>query len=443
MWLYGAFGGLFFTLFFALPGGDLYFWSSLFLFASSFTQGITKTKSITLIVSGFLWTAYYNAPRVKGERRKLQVLNRSVIASTATLTEDAKGDRSLVWSKPDCYKTKQEFYLARDYGELFYPVRSYFYASSFLACSESFILGTSLQESLAHTIRARLQSANELAPWLKSLLLGDRRGLDYKIHIIFSTLGLYHLLVLSGLHISFLGFFLYSLFSILIRLSYALRLMSPRFFIFSLDLAKLGVCALLFIYASCVEFSVPVQRAFLSYFIYTLLSIFCLKMHVRERFQLILFFQIFCFPIGFLDNSTFLSWGSFFVVLFMFEGVLKKKIWSFFLGELLLMALVGVCCGKLSILGLLLNPIFVPVFSFVYCFSLLVLFKEIFPPSIIVISLEVQRVFLSVLKAVSILPQQFTWLHIDLFTYSSLCRSALLLPLLWFFYYLLKSIKEN
>ena len=304
------------------------------------------------------------------------------------------------------------------------------------------LLSFSLSPSVKNWILFKIETYPHLSPWLKSLFLGMRSSLSYKAQITFSSLGLYHLLVLSGLHIGFLGASFHFLGLFVIKLAYSLRLISPKVFLILACLVHFFVCGLLILYSSLVSFSAPIQRALLSYFLFSLYSLLSVKTTVLQRFSQLLGLQILLFPQDLLSCSGFLSWGCCLILSFIRFPSEKGFFFSFLCSQILLTLLVGILVGKLSLLGLLLNPLIVPLFAFVYSSSLLFLLDFFLPPLIISMVFEFHSVFVYFLERLAVLPQIFPWLYLDVFSYSPYLRGVLLCLFVLFFLCLSRNLKR-
>ena len=394
-WVFGSFSGLFSSLFFSL-GKPLFFqYFSFFLFLLSFF--LIQKKTYILFISSFLWT----------------------LSSSSLSKEEAVGN------KASFVKSSELFSSEGSTKKGFSRAESDFFLFPYSKKIKAWIL-------------LKVSQRKDLSGWFKSLFLGLRDGLDYKTHIVFSSLGLYHLLVLSGLHVGFLGFSLEIFFLFFLRLFYFFRLIGPSTFLFFKIFIKIMVCLLLVVYASLVSFNPPVQRALLAYLLFSAYSLLSLKFKSSYRFLCLLSCQLALFPVGFMSSSSLLSWGSCFILLCL--ACEKALLRAFILTQFLLMLLVGAVIGKISLLGLFLNPLLMPVFSFVYSSSLLILLDDFLPPFIVSLVVESHRVFLYFLARLAIFPQKYPWLYLDVFSYS-VCFRALLLALLSFFLlYLLKNL---
>jgi competence protein ComEC len=103
---------------------------------------------------------------------------------------------------------------------------------------------------------ARLSAAGEGGALLRALGLGDREGLDEEARAAFASLGVAHLLAVSGLHLALVAALAYALAGRLLRRSAAL---AARFD--TRLLALFAAFAAAFVYAVASGFGVPARRA--------------------------------------------------------------------------------------------------------------------------------------------------------------------------------------
>tara|TARA_Y100000294_G_C8250840_1_gene214729 strand:- start:3 stop:485 length:483 start_codon:yes stop_codon:yes gene_type:complete len=153
--------------------------------------------------------------------------------------------------------------------------------------------------------------------------------------------------------------------------------------------------------------------------------------------------QTILFPVGFLETSTILSWLSFIIVLDMFSGdsvfSLKKLIFN----QCLLVSTVAAFYGKLSIIGILVNLIVVPVFSVIYCAAFCLLWVDFLPQIIVTFLPDLQHVFLFLISFLAQIPTKYPWLYLDLLQYSFFFRLLFLAFLMFSFLQLMKKIRKS
>jgi hypothetical protein len=247
-WLGGGFLGLFFGAIYSVTKNFflLYsFFSVTILVCVYFLQKKLFSRTVFFIF-GFFWALLHNRA-IPPEASHSWILNRNFTTPKVFLGVSESGISSLVWGDVPMSKKRegQELYFQKDF-DLFYPLKVRLKRDDFEESEANTFIGQ-WSRKLQLFIQEKTYKYKNFSPWLQSLLLGDRAELSYKEHIIFSTLGIYHLLVLSGLHFTFLGFLLSSSFSFFIRFAYAIRLINCGFFLQLTAASQVVVCFFLLI----------------------------------------------------------------------------------------------------------------------------------------------------------------------------------------------------
>ena len=186
--------------------------------------------------------------------------------------------------------------------------------------------------------------------------------------------------------------------------------------------------------------SPSVQRSSLSAIILLLLPIVPLSLTLKEKLLLTLFLQIMIFPKNFLQNSNILSWAS--VIIIVGSSLESgRTIKNLLKTQILLSLLIAAVCGKLNFIGILINLIIIPIFSFTYVLALLPLFDSILPPFIIAMAIEFQVTMLDLLHSLALISSFCPWLSIDLLMHHQSIRSLLLVLFCYFFTDLIHRLK--
>ncbi len=263
--------------------------------------------------------------------------------------------------------------------------------------------------------------------WLQALFLGEMQSLSTEIKNQFKRLGIFHIVVISGFHISFLGITLQRLAAGFLRLTYGFLLISSPWYLWWMRWARWGALALVFSFSFCIGFTPPVQRAFLSYGYR--------EWHHAEnqpvplnRFLLhVAALQIFFFPASFLTVSTLMSWVSYATVLVSCRELgLWKVIKSYLFLQAGPLIFSGIFFHSLCFLSFLANLLFVPMFSGVFlgAFGLLLL-----PASgdLYRISRVIQQVYLTGVAKFSTLLDRYPLLYVDMTPLSAGYKRSLFL----------------
>jgi len=191
---------------------------------------------------------------------------------------------------------------------------------------------------------------------------------------IYKSLGLLHILVVSGSHFTLIGGFLKVAIELPVRLSYSAGLINYRAWINWNYFSRLIVCFLMSEYAFLVGFNPPCQRAWLSLILHLIGPMILGPLSLRQHDRIVLFFQSLLFSNSFLSMSNALSWCSY--------GILRRtrlwpKVWQRWLLpglELPLLSVTVSFFGFFSPIGVILNPILQPFWQLALIVGILFFF---------------------------------------------------------------------
>jgi predicted membrane metal-binding protein len=209
---------------------------------------------------------------------------------------------------------------------------------------------------------------------VSGIVFGEQGSLPKIIEDSFKNTGLYHLLVVSGLHVSLMA----TMFSFVLRapvqLGYSLRFISPRvwgqFSAFLRVSAAVGAMT----YLSLTGASAAAQRSALFFAVRQVSLVFFGDIPIIFHLLLTAMVQIMIFPLGFLSEGTCMSWVAYLVVANPVMGVsssIRQSCRSLLTLQVELMVLVTAIFGQLVVIGLVTNLLFVSVFP-VVLFSCLI-----------------------------------------------------------------------
>ena len=227
----------------------------------------------------------------------------------------------------------------------------------------------------------RLDARREpVRSWIASVTLGQRQQLPSTLRESFRLLGLFHILVISGLHITIIAACSKKLIEFALRAFYVVRLLPPPVWFFLSRLASALSCLLILFYGCLVGFSPPAQRAVLLFVVHQGCGLCEQPMTLLQKLRLVFFLQIFFFPIGFLSDSLLLSWGAYLIVLHCFQVVQRAatvggKLLAVLWGQLVITVLVLSFFSDLSLLSIPLNIALLPLIPYILMsgFALLLL----------------------------------------------------------------------
>ena len=248
--------------------------------------------------------------------------------------------------------------------------------------------------------------------WLASIFFGDLTELSDEIIQSFRVTGLLHLLVVSGLHISFLAEIFRALCVGPLRLFYAMRLVSasawPKMWKIACCMSLVGIL----IFSFLIGFPASAQRASLIFFFSTINLLFLQSKESSHRAVLIraVSWQSFLFPLNFLSLSNILTW-SVYVTLISFDRG-QKGVFRLLALQLMLSLLVAGLVGDLSLPGILLNIWLLDVFLLVFLLALPLFVHHLIPDVLSKILIEIQLSFVELINNIGVFSSKHPWLFL-------------------------------
>lgn len=251
---------------------------------------------------------------------------------------------------------------------------------------------------LRDAFSARVLSLDRgLRPWLKSIIIGDKTGLDPAIESAFRQTGIYHLLVVSGQHVSLIAFLLAFLIRMPLTFAYALRAIKPTHWPHAASALDVASAVTGLAYAAATGMPVASQRAAILFATFYLSRVFYGAPPLVFRLKLAAFLQCAFFPIGILSEASLMSWGAFLVVLVPASLVRL---------QLVLTVLTIAIFGQFAPLALAANVLFIPLFSFTLTIAILASILPA-PDLVLPFAFEIQRTFLLFLSGFAGLCDRF------------------------------------
>lgn len=258
-------------------------------------------------------------------------------------------------------------------------------------------------EYLADLLRNKIESSfakqnSFLSPWLRSLFIGDVSGLGQDVLLAFKRLGMFHLLVVSGFHLSFVCLFVESTSKFLFHLLYALRMINVRHLMVLKQFFGVFLGIALLIYAYVVGMGPAVQRAYFAFIVSSLSKFFAIGGAPIQRVYLVFCLQSLCFPIGYINISNALSWYGYLTIFAMGQLSGKPGGWvEVLLGQMSLLFFCAALFSEISFVGLLTNLILSPLFVMVYGLAFVLLFNSWVPRWVLEVCEEVQLLFIKLM----------------------------------------------
>jgi len=373
-------------------------------------------QNIVLLLLGFIW-GYPNqtsSPRYYSD-------NVVVVAAARSIYPDQK--------KWLCVYDGSKVFLARGQGKKSDVGKSFIGKSNdVFKLSQAIFVSTKSQAVKTERTFVDRQSRNlrdyflskiydmpaKISRWYSAMLLGKISDLEKDEIKNFKLTGTLHLLVVSGLHIGMFSFFVGQFLLFPFRILYVIGLVQVSTWVALKKIAVLAAISLSTIYVGAVGFSIPTQRALLIFSVMQISKIFFGSVPIMLRIRAVLLFQIVLFPVGFISNSSFLSWGAFLLVLYFSLSLTSKvsrfsRVLSIAELQLALLGLTVTFFANASFAGLIVNVFAVPIFSFIFASAL---FSTIFPlPIILRMTVETfQLWFLDILEILGDLVKSYPWL---------------------------------
>lgn len=246
-----------------------------------------------------------------------------------------------------------------------------------------------------------------MKPWLRGVIAGEGGGFKKSIKLAFIKTGLYHLLVISGLHITIIAKLTTGFLCIPARLLYAVRLLRLEQFLRVSSLISIVACIVGSVYCAFCGLSAATQRAMIIYLFNQLLPIFLGVPCFQLRISLALAVQLIFYPIGFLSEATLMSWCAYILVIHAQSSGFISTI----LLQFKLLVLNTAVFSQVSWLSLVANPIMVPIFPILLVsgFVYLAVPESIFGQ----LGLSIQLVFIEITEAIAGLTGKFPWLFVS------------------------------
>ena len=275
--------------------------------------------------------------------------------------------------------------------------------------------------------------AEPVRSWIMSISLGNKSDLPRLWQDAFRFLGLFHILVISGLHITIIASCGRKLLNLIFRPLYIVRLINPLTWLYLTKTIALCSCVLIIGYGCLIGFSQPAQRAVLLFLVYQIHSLLDHRVTYSEKIKHVLFLQTFLFPIGFLTDSLLLSWGTYLVVVHCFQEIrnspsITAKMRSLIKSQATITLLIVSFFGELSLLSIPLNLLLLPLIPFVIVSGFLLLLLS--PQTLLFDWISrAHLLFLQQIETLADITSNYSWLTLQTGD-SALLRGGIFLILL-------------
>lgn len=366
----------------------------------------SRWKLWVLLGSAFLWGASHSAPSVTNSIKKSFIAQKNFFPSgSAILVKSEQG--YFFASKGGELKQNGEVYAFPQTGwslsrNGIFKARAPFQAEGLLA---KFSL------NMDRFFQARLAKVPEdLRAFNASLLLGRTENLG-KLKEVFKKLGLIHLLVVSGLHVSFISWAILCLVFAPFQILYGLLILNPRLWFVLKSCLRIVSSVCVFLYAVGIGFPASTQRAVLLFVSDQLTQILGISLSVAKRLMCALALQAFLFPIDFLMVGSFLSWMTYLGIYGLVKG--GESLYRILESQVALTLLVAGIIGQLSVIGIVANLLIVPLTPLIFSCAILQLFPDLIGPSLARVVIFFERAFLEWVAHLAIIIEKCDFLYFE------------------------------
>ena len=380
----------------------------IFLFIDKFYKkkifSILKTLTI---LSSFLWGTSHSAPGINHSIKNIKISKASLGFGTLIVKDidtnhiyetigTYKGNKS---GSIRCFKTGSFF----SKNCMFINSERYDVSVDNLLLNLSYIFKNFLYKN----IQSR-EYLKKFKGFILGIILGDKNGISYHNKEVFKKLGIYHLLIISGLHFSLFAFFIREFIFFIIKIFYIFKIISPLSWIKISIIFDIIICVVLILFSYIVGLSSATQRALLIFIVHRLSSYTTGILPRSHLIPLTITLQTLLFPLGFISVATLISWisyilfidlsyiisrykyeinknfctniASYFSILsyssYLLEVFKEKfklfifKIFNIFYIQIKLMFLIFIGFSQLSLISCIVNLIVVPIFPIILFISL-------------------------------------------------------------------------
>jgi ComEC/Rec2-related protein len=277
------------------------------------------------------------------------------------------------------------------------------------------------QSSVIQTVRKVRSIAKErlnkvdpsIRHWLQAIILGDTGEMTVDERDQFKRTGLLHILIVSGFHVSVFALLFQLFLQAPFRVLYALRLLTPKYWMLLRPMLTLASIFLLTFYVIVLGFSPPSQRAYILFTVSNLSLLFFGALPGTRRMLLACAVQTLAFPAGFVSTSTFLSWVAY---LFVIPTADPPKGWGILAGlvsmQLRITVLSVAIFGSLSVIGIFANMVLVPIFPAIYGIAALTLLPLEIGKQWLEYGDQIQRCYIRLIADLSNLSHEYHWLYL-------------------------------
>ena len=166
------------------------------------------------------------------------------------------------------------------------------------------------KDKFKSTLRSNGLNSNYIG-FIFGIFFGDQQGIYQSLKQKFKTLGIYHLLVISGLHFTLIASCIRKGLFFGIKILYIFKLLNPLIWIRLSLIINILVCFGVVVFMRFASISGAGGRAGIIFLTHVLLPYITGRLVLRKRVELCFLIQILVFPLGIISLGTFISWVSY------------------------------------------------------------------------------------------------------------------------------------
>jgi len=217
-------------------------------------------------------------------------------------------------------------------------------------------------ELVVHT--ERVEELDSVKSVVLAIVTGNKEFLSKSLKLRFKNLGIYHLLVVSGMHVAFFAAITVIILEMPFRLFNILALLSPYLWTKIQPVLILVSAILTLLYCAQCGFSPATQRASLLFVSFVVFR-FSKKQEFLKIILFAMFLQVLFFPKSILETGNVLSWTAY---IFVVDAFIHKKsgLKDLLRLQVKFFVLTLTIFGWCSPISLLANLMVTPLFPLIY-----------------------------------------------------------------------------
>lgn len=244
--------------------------------------------------------------------------------------------------------------------------------------------------------------------FLRAVLLGDKRSTEERVEDSFRRLGILHLLVVSGFHVTLVATLVTLAMAIPFHILYSLRLLTPRGMANSSHLLAVACIACVFAYCRMTDFGPATQRSFLVFGVAIMSRTVRVQATFHRKISWVIALQSLLFPHDVFTAGSLLSWAAYLLVTAPTRG--ESTLLRALAPQAMISLAVAALFGEFSVIGLFTNLLVVPVFSLLMLYACPLLAFGLFLSAAAGILDPAASFILETVHAMALTTYRFSWL---------------------------------